>query len=278
MSNSNTLTKTKILMCPPDYYFSIEYEINPWMKQGTPCENNIAKAKWTELKNILTEKLGVEVLTMDAQPGLPDIVFTANAALIYKNKAVISRFKFKERQPEEQFYADWLQKQGFEIIWMPEDVSFEGAGDALFSGETLYSGYVPRSDIASHSFIADALGIRVISLELVNPNFYHLDTCFCPLDGGYLLYYPEAFDAYGNTVIENNFPAEKCIAVTKEEATKFSCNAVNVDKFIVMNKTSDRLKNELKNKGFEIFEVELDEFLKAGGSSKCLTLKLTNYQ
>lgn len=271
------MTNTKIFMCPPDYFLSIDYEINPWMKQGTLCKNNIAVQRWNELKSILTDNLGVEVLTMEPQKGLPDIVFTANAALIYKNKAIISRFMYKERQPEEKFYADWFRKQGFEVILLPKNMPFEGAGDALFSGETLYSGYVPRSDISSHTFIANLLGIRVISLELINPSFYHLDTCFCPLYGEYLLYYPKAFDDYGNKVIESSFPAEKRIPVTDEEASKFSCNAVNVGKFIIMNKTTDRLKAELKIKGFDTYEVGLDEFMKAGGSSKCLTLKLTDY-
>lgn len=271
------MTNTKIFMCPPDYFLSIEYEINPWMKQGTLCKNDVAVQRWSQLKSILTDKLGVEVVTMPAQPGLPDIVFTANAALIYKNKAVVSRFRFKERQPEEKFYAEWFEKNGFEVVWLPDGMAFEGAGDALFAGETLYSGYIPRSDISAHTRISELLGIEVISLELVNPNFYHLDTCFCPMYGGYLLYYPKAFDEYGNKIIENNFPEEKRIAVNDEEASKFNCNAVNVGKSIIMNKTTDRLKNELNKKGFEVYELEMDEFMKAGGSSKCLTLKLTNY-
>jgi len=267
----------KIFMCPPTYYNKIDYEINPWMKKGTECENTDAVAKWNELNGII-KNLGAKVLTMDAQPGLPDIVFTANAALIYKNKAIISRFMHKERQPEEKFYADWLKEQGFEVIFLPEDMHFEGAGDALFSGDTLYSGYVPRSDISSHSTISEIFGARIISLELINPSYYHLDTCFCPLTDGYLLYYPEAFDEYGNRIIEANFPEEKRIAVNEEEAGAFSCNAVSIDKSAIMNKTTDRLKNVLKDKGFDLYEVDLKEFMKAGGSAKCLTLKLNEFE
>lgn len=266
----------KIFMCPPTYYNKIDYEINPWMKKGTECEITDAKERWNELKGII-ENLGAKVLTMDAQPGLPDIVFTANAALIYKKKAIISRFMHKERQPEEKFYAEWLKQQGFEVILLPDDMPFEGAGDALFSGETLYSGYVPRSDISSHAKISEIFGVRIISLELVNPSFYHLDTCFCPLTDGHLLYYPNAFDEYGNRVIEANFPEEKRIAVNDEEAKAFSCNAVNINKSVIMNKTTDRLKNALKDKGFNTYEVDLREFMKAGGSAKCLTLKLNEF-
>ncbi len=264
---------TRIFMCPPDYYFRIDYEINPWMKEGTECKNSEAKLRWNELKNLI-EKLGAEVLTMEAVPGLPDIVFTANAAVIYKDTAIISKFRYKERQPEEEFYAGWLKEQGFKVEYLPSGVSFEGAGDALFSGETLYSGYIPRSDISSHTYISELLGISVISLELSNKRFYHLDTCFCPLSDGYLLYYPDAFDEYANKVIEKNFPEEKLIAVNEEEAAKFSCNAVNIDKNVIMNITTDRLKGALKEKGFETYEIDLKEFMKAGGSAKCLTLKL----
>ncbi|OGI00538.1 MAG: amidinotransferase [Candidatus Melainabacteria bacterium GWF2_37_15] len=266
----------KIFMCPPDYYYNIDYEINPWMKKGTACANQAAVERWNELKSII-HSLGAEVLTMKPQPGLPDIVFTANAALIYRDKAVISRFRHKERQPEEKFYEAWLLEQGFKTVRLPENVNFEGAGDALFSGETLYSGYIPRSDISSHAYISEALGIRIISLELVNPRFYHLDTCFCPLTDGYVMYYDKAFDEYGNRVIEANFPEEKRIVVNEEEAGLFSCNAVSISKSVIMNKTTDRLKKVLADKGFNTYEVDLSEFMKAGGSAKCLTLKLNEH-
>lgn len=263
----------KIFMCPPDYYHNIEYEINPWMKKGTPCANKSAVDKWNELKGIITG-LGAEVLTMEPVPGLPDIVFTANAALIYEDTAIISRFRHKERRGEERHYEHWLKSQGFKTVALPEKMNFEGAGDALFSGETLYSGYVPRSDISSHTHISELLGIRIISLELTNPRFYHLDTCFCPLTEGYLMYYPEAFDEYGNRVIESNFTEDKLIRVNEEEAASFSCNAVSIDHSVIMNHTTDRLKCILKEKGFTTYEVDLNEFMKAGGSAKCLTLKL----
>jgi N-dimethylarginine dimethylaminohydrolase len=263
-------------MCSPDYYYRIDYEINPWMKEGTECATNKALEKWKELKNILTG-LGGEVKTMEPIQGLPDIVFTANAALIYKDTALISRFRHKERRPEEKFYAEWLKDQGFEIVYLPEGMNFEGAGDALFSGNTLYSGYIPRSDVSAHTFISELFNVRVISLELVNPRYYHLDTCFCPLSEGYLIYYPAAFDKYGNRVIETNFPSEKRFAVTDEEAVNFSCNAVNLNNAVIFNNTTKRLKNELYKKGFDSYEVDFSEFMKAGGSAKCLTLKLNEF-
>ena len=263
----------KFLMCPPDYYFDIDYEINPWMKKGTGCDNKTAINRWNDLKDIITS-LNSEVLTMKPQPGQPDIVFTANAALIYKDTAVISRFRPPERQPEEKFYAEYLKKQGFNIEYLPEDMHFEGVGDALFSGETLYSGYITRSDITAHTYISYLLNLRIISLELSDKRFYHLDTCFCPLSDGYLIYYPPAFDEYANKIIEKDFPQEKRIIVTEEEALRFCCNAVNIDKSVIMNNTTDRLKNKLKEKGFETYEVNLSEFMKAGGSAKCLTLRL----
>jgi N-dimethylarginine dimethylaminohydrolase len=264
----------KIFMCSPDYYLNIAYEINAWMKKGTHCDNKTAVDRWNDLKKILTDQLGAEVLTMQPQPGQPDIVFTANAALIYKDTAVISKFKPPERQAEEKFYAEWLQKQGFNIEYLPENMYFEGAGDALFSGETLYSGYITRSDITAHTYISYLLNLRIISLELADKRFYHLDTCFCPLSDGYLMYYPAAFDDYAQKILEKDFPEEKRIIVTEEEALKFSCNAVNIDKAVIMNNTTDRLKNVLKEKGFDTYEVELSEFMKSGGSAKCLTLKL----
>lgn len=262
-------------MCSPKYY-CVDYKINPWMRIGEG-DNNIALKAWTELRDVLINKVGADVVFMEPVKGLPDIVFTANAALVYKNTAVISKFRYKERQPEEKYYADWFREQGFNVEILPDDMCFEGAGDALFDGDTLFSGYVPRSDISSHAYMSKLLGIQILSLELKDPRFYHLDTCFCPMEDNYLLYFPGAFDEYGNKVIENHFPKEKRIAVTEEEACTFTCNAVNVGYSVVTNCTTDRLKKEFENKGFKHYQVNLSEFLKAGGSAKCLTLKLNHY-
>jgi len=263
----------QILMCPPDY-FGIEYEINPWMHVEIDADRDLAKKQWNNLYNILSKEVKADIKLIEPRPGVPDMVFTANAAVIYKKKAIISRFRFDQRKPEEKYFGEWFEQNGYEVIWLPEDMAFEGAGDALFLGDTLYSGYVPRTDITSHAYISELLNVRVISLELTDNRFYHLDTCFCPLTDGYLMYFPGAFDEYANKVIENNVDPEKRIAVTDEEAMKFSCNAVNVGKSVIMNITTDRSKNELKRKGFVPYETDLSEFMKSGGSAKCLTIKL----
>lgn len=269
-----TAITAKFLMCPPDYYTNINYEINPWMKKGTICDNASAKDAWEQLRNALTS-LKAKVFTMPPHHNQPDIVFTANAALVYKNTAVTSRFRHTERRPEEFFYADWLKSQKYSLEYIPEYMSFEGEGDALFAGENLYSGYITRTDIAAHTYIAYLLNIRIISLELIDERFYHLDTCFCPLEDGYLMYYPKAFDEYGNRIIEHNFHKNKLIPVKEDEALGFCCNAVNIGNKIIMNKTSDRLKNVLAQRDFDIIEIDFSEFIKAGGSAKCLCLRLS---
>lgn len=263
----------EILMCAPDYY-GIEYEINPWMNIEIQSDRDKAVKQWNALYKILKEDLKVDVKLVEPQKGLPDMVFTANAAVMYKNKAIIAKFKYPQRQQEEAFFAQWFKDNGYEVIILPDDMAFEGAGDALYLDNILYSGYIPRSDIASHTYISELLGISVISLELVNKNFYHLDTCFCPLEGGYLVYYPAAFDLYANNVIAENVPPEKRIIVSDEEASFFTCNAVNIGKYVVTNLTTNRFSGLLEEKGFVHIQTDLSEYMKAGGAAKCLTLKI----
>lgn len=263
----------KILMCPPDFY-GIKYEINPWMSVDIQAEKNLAKKQWKNLYNILKDELKADIKLMEPKEEVPDMVFTANAAVMYKNKAIISRFKHPQRQLEEKYFEDWFKNNGYEPIILPEKMNFEGAGDALYLNNILYSGYVPRTDISSHTYIAELLGIEVISLELVNDSFYHLDTCFCPLKDGYLIYYPEAFDEYANKIIENNVPEYKRITINKEEASYFTCNAVNIGKNVVTNSTTIRFKRLLETKGFKHYQTDLSEYMKAGGAAKCLTLKI----
>lgn len=148
----------------------------------------------------------------------------------------------------------------------------EGAGDALFCGETLFAGYRQRSDAVAHQHVAGMLNVRSLPLELVNPRFYHLDTCFCPLATDEALYFPGAFDDYGRKVLESNIP--KLIAVEEPEAHRFGCNAVVVGKTVVHNSGCPQMAESLRQRGYTPIAVELDEFLKAGGSAKCLTLRL----
>lgn len=263
----------KILMCPPDYY-GIKYEINPWMNVEIQSDHEKAVKQWRALYKILKEDLGADIKLVEPEEEVPDMVFTANAAVMHGKKAVIARFKFPQRKPEEKYFAKWFEKNGYEVLTLPADMAFEGAGDALYLDGILYSGYIPRSDIASHTYISELLGISVISLELANKNFYHLDTCFCPLEGGYLIYYPKAFDTYANRVIENNVPEEKRIIVNDEEASCFTCNAVNIGKNVVTNLSTKRVSDLLKEKGFNHIQTDLSEFMKAGGAAKCLTLKI----
>ena len=263
----------KILMCPPDYY-GIKYEINPWMNVEIQSDHKIATKQWNNLYKILKDDLNVDVKLVQPKEDVPDMVFTANAAVMYENKAVIAKFKFEQRQPEEKYFAQWFEQNGYEVITLPDKMAFEGAGDALYLNGILYSGYIPRSDIAAHTHISETLKIPVVSLELSSNSFYHLDTCFCPLEGGYLIYYPDAFDKYANKVIENAVPQDKRIIVNDEESSYFTCNAINIGKNVITNLTTERFSNLLKEKGFNHIQTDMSEFMKAGGACKCLTLKI----
>jgi N-dimethylarginine dimethylaminohydrolase len=176
------------------------------------------------------------------------------------------------RARESPVFDKWFAGHGFTVEHLPENTYHEGAGDALFCGDSLFAGYRTRSDATAHQWVAKTLGVRVLPLELVNSRFYHLDTCFCPLAPGQAIYYPEAFDAYGRKVLASHVP--KLIPVAEAEANRFGCNAVVVGKTVVHNSRCPGLAASLEGAGYRSIEVELDEFLKAGGSAKCLTLRL----
>jgi N-dimethylarginine dimethylaminohydrolase len=260
----------RILMCPPDYY-GIEYEINPWMSRAHGSTPEKARQQWSALHEALLS-LGVAVELMAPQQGLPDLVFTANAGLIFGNRFFSSRFRHEVRARETPHFDAWFAAHGFAIEHLPKGIFFEGAGDALFCGATLFAGYRIRSDVQGHQYLAGMLGKQVLPLELVNTRFYHLDTCFCPLAPGEAIYFPGAFDAYGQKVIENSIA--KLLPVEETEAHRFGCNAVVIGKTVVLNSGCPKLAAGLEHWGYRTVAVELDEFLKAGGSAKCLTLRL----
>ncbi len=265
----------RFLMCAPDHY-DVDYVINPWMEGNIhKSSRDRAVEQWQQLFHTLKDHAIVDLVLPEL--GWPDMVFTANAGLVLGDTFVLSRFFHKERQGEEPFFKEWFEEKGYTVHELPKDLPFEGAGDALLDreGRWLWAGYGFRSELDSHPYLAKWLDIEVLSLRLMDERFYHLDTCFCPLSGGYLLYYPPAFDAYSNRVIEMRVPPEKRIAIEEADAVTFACNAVNIDSVVVMNKASDNLKGRLTAAGFQVIETPLTEFLKAGGAAKCLTLRVT---
>ena len=262
------------LMCPPEY-FNVAYIINPWMHGNLrKIDNAVAKQQWRSLYDTLTDLATVRLVL--PQPGSPDMVFTANAGLVKANQFVCSRFRYPERQYEEPYFADWFMDRGYNVSLMPRDVPFEGAGDALFDRgqEVLWLAHGHRSISAAREVLFDRLGVDVVTLKLVDQRFYHLDTCFCPLEGGAVMYFPPAFDDESRAVIEKRIPAAKRIAIGEEDALAFACNAVNIDETVVVNRATPAFVKALGSKGFAVVQTPLSEFMKAGGSAKCLTLRL----
>lgn len=262
------------LMCPPEH-FTVAYVINPWMHGNLRrIDNAVARQQWRALYDTLTDHAAVRLVL--PQPGSPDMVFTANAGLVKGNRFVVSRFRYPERQFEEPYYADWFMDRGYDVSLMPRDVPFEGAGDALFdrSDGVLWMAHGHRSISAARGVLAERLGVEVATLKLVDQRFYHLDTCFCPLEGGYAMYYPPAFDDASRALIEKRVPAAKRIAIDEEDALAFACNAVNIDRTVVVNRATPAFVKALAAKKFSVVQTPLSEFMKAGGSAKCLTLRL----
>ena len=260
----------KLLLCPPDYY-GIEYEINPWMSRERNASPELARFQWTGLQDKL-ESLGCELELLTPRQSLPDLVFTANAGLAIGNRFIPSHFRHSERQGEEPYFRQWFAEHQYEILSLPEGLFFEGEGDALFCRDVLVCGYRFRSDIRSHRAIGEHLKCLVVSVELVMDRFYHLDTCFCPLPDGSAIWYPAAFDEYGQKAIRHHIP--NLMEVAPEEATQFACNAIVLDRQIVLPEGCPRLNAALADRGYESHPLPMTEFLKAGGACKCLVLLL----
>lgn len=261
----------RFLMCPPLYY-GIEYEINPWMSRSRQSDPQLAQEQWKGLYRLLQDQIAAEIALTEPRPGLPDMVFTANAGLVWEHRFITSNFRYEVRRGEVPCFENWFQVRGYEIFHLPQETFFEGEGDLLKCGDLFFAGYHIRSDIVSHQKVAEIIEREVLSLELTDEWFYHLDTCFCPFGKGQAIFYPAAFDAYALKVLENNVPT--LIPVTEEEAKRFACNAIVVGNHVVMNDGCPQIQRALESLGFSVFETPLGEFIKAGGSAKCLVLKV----
>jgi len=266
--------KQTIMMCAPDF-FDVNYVINAWMDGNRgQVDKSTAKRQWNNYKNLLERFANVALL--EPQPGLPDMVFTANAGIVLGKQVVVSRFVNEERQGEEPFFKKWFEEKGFVCPAWPKEVPFEGAGDALWDRglPLLWIGSGYRSDPKAPPLLEKIYGREVLQMKLVNPRFYHLDTCMCPLTGGYLMYHEKAFASESIELIKSRVPEEKLIKVNADDAARFACNAVDIEGQVIMNDASTELQDTLRLRGFTPIVTSLSEFIKAGGAAKCLTLKL----
>jgi N-dimethylarginine dimethylaminohydrolase len=272
------------LMCPPNY-FAVTYNINPWMDPGHWARNasglhGIALRQWRDLVSTMLSA-GARVHEMEPHPSLPDLVFTANAAVVLDRKALLARFRHVERRCEEpldaalfqQMYASGLLD---DLCLLPHDVILEGAGDCIWdpSRRLFWMGYGFRSDIRAAAAIQQTFGYSCLSLELTNPRFYHLDTAFCALPCGSVLYYPGAFSPLALEIIHSEIQYQHRIDLDDADAASFAANAVTLGNTIVLSGCSATLYSKLKERGYTVLETPLHAFLRSGGSACCLTLRL----
>lgn len=279
------MTPRPIILLVDPAHFNVSYVINPWMRPGAWAEDPVghqkeARASFEALKAALGEA-GAAIETIPGVAGQPDMVFPANAAVVLDGRAMVARFACAERQGEEQPYYDALRAyiaRGIldEVVMFPENCFQEGAGDAIWdaSRQFFWAGYGQRSVLAATHELGAFFARDVVALELATDQFYHLDTCFCPLTGGEVLFYPPAFTAEALAKIHAHVPAELRLEASAADAAAFCVNAVNIGRNVVMARAPDHVRGMLAERGYKIFDVNLDPFILSGGGAYCMTLRL----
>lgn len=281
---SGSQPRAHLTMCAPDY-FEVSYRINPWMDpaQWSVSADRLAqdaRRGWRELKSTY-ERLGARIDVQPPQPGLPDMVFTANAAVVLDGKALLARFLCAERQgeePHDRAFFQALRARGAidEIVETPAGLYFEGAGDAIWDAtrSVLWTGYGQRSSHDMQYALAETFAVPTVALELVDPRFYHLDTCFCVLSGGEVIVYRPAFAPKSLGLIEELVGRDKLIVASDDAAHRLAVNSVCLGRDVVLCHASDALRGALAERGYRAHVVALDSFNRAGGAAYCLTLRL----
>lgn len=266
-------TARRYLMCPP-WYFAVSYSINPWMDPTRPVDVTRAMRQWTALVGTY-RALGHTVEMINAEPGLPDMVFAANAATVIDGVVLGARFRHAERAAEAQHYRHWFVTHGVPDIVMPGAVN-EGAGDLMWTGSLLLAGTGFRTEPAAHREAQEALGIPVVSLQLVDPCYYHLDTCLLVLDDSpdtpLIAYYPPAFSPGSQRVLARLFP--DAVITGAADAACLGLNGVSDGASVVLPVEAQDFGRALAARSFEPVFVDISELRRAGGGPKCCTLAL----
>lgn len=272
------------LMCRPEH-FAVNYTINPWMDPNSWKRDSAALAaaslkEWERLHRAMNE-LGADIELVPPVAGLPDLVFTANAAVVLDGKALLARFRHDERQGEEPHFEAafrMLKDRGLikAISKLPDRVVLEGAGDCVWDGtrNIFWMGYGQRSDAAAQYAVMREFGADVAAIELADSRFYHMDTALRPLPGGEVVYYPNAFTSSGRAEIHRRVDADKRIEIKFDDARRLAANCVSIGDTVLLSSCSNQLRATLKARGYRVIATPLGSFLRSGGSAFCLTLRL----
>ena len=261
--------RTRHFVMTAPHHFAVEYAINPWMDTSIPVDVDLAVRQWETLRDTYT-RLGHTVDLVDPVAGLPDMVYAANGGLVVNGRAVVANFTYPQRAAEADAYAAWMTATGHQ----PERTRHhnEGQGDLLVAGPMVLAGYGFRTDRRAHDEVAAITGLPVLSLELVDPRFYHLDTALAVLDDTTIAYHPPAFSEESRATLRTLFP--DAIEVAGEDADVLGLNVVSDGLNVVMPAAAAGFAHRLRDAGFRPIGVELSELLKGGGSVKCCTLEV----
>jgi arginine dihydrolase len=268
-------TRRRYLMCPPTY-FTVEYSINPWMDPDRPVDTDLAVRQWTALKETY-ERLGHTVELIDPEPGLPDMVFAANSGTVIAGRVLGARFRAPQRTPEAELFRRWFLARGYRDVIMPGSVN-EAEGDFAWTGRMLLAGTGFRTDPGAHAEAQEVLGVPVISLRLVDPRYYHLDTALFvlteagPAESAQIAYYPDAFSLGSQRVLRRLFP--DAVIATEADAACLGLNGVSDGLNVVLPWEATDLATQLKERGYLPVHVDISELRKSGGGPKCCTLEL----
>ena len=265
---SVSATQPTVLMCRPEH-FTVSYRINPWMHPEDPTDTSLALKQWTVLYDTYVD-LGFAVHLIDSLPGLPDMVYAANGGFVLDGIAYGAKFHYPERQPEGPAYMDWFRSQGLDV--REPKATNEGEGDFLLVGDTILAASGFRSDTSSHQEIADIYGRDVVSLQLINPSYYHLDTALAVIDPATIAYLPSAFDEASLSILRERYP--DAIIATEEDAAFLGLNSFSDGHNVVIAERATTFAKDLAERGYNPIGVDLSELLLGGGGVKCCTLEL----
>ncbi|HTJ25904.1 MAG TPA: arginine deiminase-related protein [Candidatus Limnocylindria bacterium] len=265
---------TRLLVCTPGHY-GVRYAINPWMSRHVGDTTPDAVRQWERFVELLGCVGETELIQVEPTAQTPDLVFTSNAALMCGNLAIVSSFRNAERRREQPVFRAALARAGYATTFLRQTY-FEGAGDALFDRvrPILYAGYGWRTERGATLQLQEIVSCRVLPLLLVDERFFHLDLALCPLSSGHVMAYMDAFSPHAQQLLRRAIEPGYLIEVSVDDALRLACNAVEIGDAVVMHDCSTRLRERLHAAGYRVFRTDLSEFLKSGGSAKCLTLRL----
>ncbi|WP_216827716.1 dimethylarginine dimethylaminohydrolase family protein [Alkalihalobacterium elongatum] len=264
----------KVILCEPEH-MTIRQVINDTQKhfqnEGIHVERSLQQHKLF-VETLLNH--GIDVVLLSPLEKYPEQVFTRDIGFTLGQTIFVAEMAHDVRKGEEEILKTWLKDSKISYYNLVGD-EIEG-GDVIIDQSTVFVGLSNRTNEAAINHLRSLLPQFEVVTVPFTEKYLHLDCVFNVISPNEALIFPEALEQKEIDILGERYDL---IEVSEEEQFTLGTNVLSIgNKKIISLPINKQVNKQLRDRGFEVIEVDITEIIKSGGSFRCCTLPVLREQ